>query len=81
MDLRRIASSKCRHINRRLPLPGIPRRQPDIYQHDDGTVSLAYLTRSQAWAAFHALSHCSETYAMARALGDVLGVEYEGNDE
>lgn len=79
MNLLREIPWAIRHRNRPEPLAVIPRRRhrPDVFLHDDNTVSLAYLTRAEALRVYNLALTDVHLFPLCYALGQMLGIDQE----
>jgi hypothetical protein len=64
-----------RKPNRPTPMARIPRRQPDVYDHDDGTVSIAYLSPAEARLVYECCCQSRKLFGLTFALGQMLGID------
>lgn len=79
MNIRQQIPWVVRKPNRAEPLAVIPRRkhQPDVYVHEDGTVSLAYLTRAEAQRIYDLAQTDIHLFPLCYALAQMLGIDEE----
>lgn len=76
MDFRRLAPSMVRHPNRREPAERI-RNRCDVIPHDDGRITLAYLTESELTRIHRLAQRDVHLFPLCYAIEAVLGINQE----
>jgi hypothetical protein len=66
-----------RKPNRCKRAPAFVSKPPDVFHHEDNTISIAYMTIGEATRIYHLSARSPHLYGMRRRLGEVMGYTEE----